>query len=79
VHPPLMSQHGAAYRSSAPRVTLVPPREYRFNFGLLYLVSKLLKFFKLFGQRLNTESKRAIVSQDIFIQGALPKPRSMCT
>jgi hypothetical protein len=57
-----MVQQGAGTSASAHDITSMPPREYRFSFGLLYPVSKLLTFFKLFGQRLNTESKRTIVN-----------------
>jgi hypothetical protein len=61
-----MAQQGAACRSSAPGITLVLPRANRSSFGPAYPVSKLLKFFKLFGQRPNTEpeSKGTIVSLD---------------
>jgi hypothetical protein len=41
--------------SSAPG-TLAPPCAYGFRFGPVHPVSKVLKFFKLFGQRLSTET-----------------------
>jgi hypothetical protein len=61
-----MAQQGASCRSSAPEITLVPLRANRSSFGPAHPVSKLLKFFKLFGQRSNTEpeSKGTIVSLD---------------
>jgi hypothetical protein len=71
-----MAKHGPQPgHSSAPGVTLMPPRATRSSFGPSYAVSKLLKFFKLFGQRLNTESKRTIESQDTVTQEALPPAR----
>jgi hypothetical protein len=73
VHPQLMAQQGAACRSSAPGITFVPPRANRSGFGPAYPVSKLLKFFKLFDQRPNTEpeSKGTIISLDTVTQHAL--------
>jgi hypothetical protein len=49
--------HGAAANLSSAPGTLAPPRACGFRFGPAYPVSKLLKFFKLFGQRLLTETQ----------------------
>jgi hypothetical protein len=49
--------HGAAASLSSAPGRLAPPRAHGFRFGPVYPVSKLLKFFKLFGQRLSTETQ----------------------
>jgi hypothetical protein len=55
--------HGAAASLSSAPGTLAPPRACGFRLGPVYPVSKLLKFFKLFGQRLRkeTQGKQATV------------------
>jgi len=53
-YPPATAPH-AVGMSSAPG-TLAPPCAYGFRFGTVYPVSKALKFLKLFGQRLRTET-----------------------
>jgi hypothetical protein len=50
--------HGAAANLSSAPGTLAPPRACGFRFGPAYTVSKLLKFFKLFGERLRKETQR---------------------
>jgi hypothetical protein len=53
----MAQQQGAACRSSAPGITFVPLCASRSGFGPAYTVSKLLKFFKLFGERLRKETQ----------------------